>query len=273
MTTRRYGGPNGYGLNHDPAGHMRTPLSRLVCAGRTPAQSSLARFLTGPWDQGQTGRCTGFAKKRGIYVRTAKMAADGEKISPMLVSATGVYTFARCVDREPDARGKLPKLRDDGAMPNQVTRSTQLWGVVLERDWPIPDDKVTSKTVNNEPLFEEIGEASALRLEGEYTLRRGTSFVGQFRSAIAAGFPVEFSIDVTDAFENYSGGILEKLEGESTGAHRLLAYGYYTDPSGLTIAEVCNSWGDWGEDGNCRGDVGFISSWQDAHVLSVRPRD
>lgn len=270
---RKYGGPHGYGLIHDPAGHMRTPLSRLVCAGHTPSRSSLRRFLTGPWDQGPMGRCTGFARKRGIYIRTAKMASDGEKISPTLVSGTGLYTFARCADREPDADGKLPRLQDEGAMPNQMTRATQLWGAVLERDWPIPDDKVTPATINKEPLFEEIGEASALRFEGEYALRQGPSFVGQFRSAIAAGFPVEFSIDVTEDFENYNGGILPKLEGESTGAHRLLAFGYYTTPDGLTVAEVCNSWGDWGEDGNCRGDIGFISSWMDAHVLSVRPRD
>ena len=248
----------------DPVGHMVTDARHLLRAVKAaPAKASLLDRIPGVFDQGQTGSCTGWATCGAIATR---MNAQGAPIG--MPSAPLLYKLSRAIDRTPNTDGSLPALQDEGAMPNQVMRAVQEWGLRSLDASPFEPE-----SINDEPSFLELEGASDCRLAGMYRIgASGSSRIAQIRSSIVAGYPVCFAIDVDDAFEEYDGSaLLSRFGGPNYGGHYLYCVGYDTTSTGETIITGVNSWGtSWGQSGLFEGDEAFVAGWSDIYVLNVK---
>lgn len=248
----------------DPVGHMVTDARHLLRATKAaPSKASLIDDIPGIFDQGQTGSCTGWATCGAIATR---MNVRGEPVG--MPSAPLLYKLSRAIDREPNADGSLPALIDEGAMPNQVMRAVQEWGVRSLLDAPFDPEHI-----NDEPGFCDLEFAGDCRLAGMYRVgATGDARIQQVRTAIAMGYPVCFAIDVDDAFEEYDGSrILTRFSGVNYGGHYLYCVGYDTTSAGKTVISGVNSWGtSWGQSGLFEGDESFVAGWSDLYVLNVK---
>ena len=82
---------------------------------------------------------------------------------------------------------------------------------------------------------------------GEYGVVNGSAAMA---AEIAARGPVACSIAVTEALEQYTGGIFKDTTGVTAHMHTVAVSGYGTDAAGEEYWVVRNSWGTyWGERG------------------------
>ncbi len=258
---RRYGGEHGYGLRREPHGTSYPHVNRLLkSAVPLPPEAS-----TEPWappvdDQGQTSKCTGES------TRTVAMATIGAKSGERCpdLSDQGIYTIGRCVDREDGARGPLV---DEGAAPSQVYRGIEEWGIPLKSSWPSDPARI-----NEEPRLDQLEVAAELRFGGAHELSStpiARSFEG--RSALVAGHAFTIAVDVTQAFEDYDGGVMTSafLRGPSLGGHALAVLSYRT-VAGRIVFRGRNSWGtSWGIDGDFDFDESFLAGIRTGHVFDA----
>jgi C1A family cysteine protease len=199
----------------------------------------------------------GFAAAQSIYVSLKKIGI----LLPDFPSPQGIYTFARCIDR---ISNDTP-LSDDGSSPNQAMRGITEWGVPIMSDWPFD-----VATINDEPNLGEIEHASSLRMLGYYRIDNNSTVGEMFKSAIAAGYPVPLATQVDQAFEDYNGHGSVTTPGESLGGHYVCGVGYETMPSGKTVYEFVNSWGEsWGDKGCFYADEPWLKNTTDRYVMNL----
>ncbi len=260
------------GYKPDGADHKRTPFGQLVrklggidAASLPPSALVLASFLPSVLDQGQTGSCTGHATACAI---ATEFAARGESLG-FVPSPAEIYRNGRAIDR---ADVSTP-LVDDGAMPNQVYRAIEEFGVCAIG--PMATDGRNSdadpSTINVEPKWGDLEAEALALLVGEYEIvTTGAARVSDVQIALVAQRPITIAIaGGSDAFQSYSGGVLGLLNAPLD--HYVTLYGYDTDPiSGQPVFYGRNSWGiGWGESGNFRLGQECITELGDLVVAAV----
>jgi len=283
MATRKFGGPNGYGHVSDPVDHkktsfrvMRMKLATVFAALATlPQTIDFKPFVVGNGGPGiinqkATSSCTGHATGGSVTTRMAIVGAPVELVSPI-----GSYALSRALDRIPNADGSLPPLTDDGAMPNQNMRALVEFGCPPASVWGnYPADPAT---INDEPTIKELEAASAFEMTGFYAIdSTGDQKILDIMTALAAGFPVCFAVQVDSDFENYVSGVVGAPNpNDILGGHYIYAVGYSydgKDPKSIEVTFV-NSWDTtWGEGGFGRGNADFIAGMSDLYVMDVHAK-
>lgn len=284
MTTRKFGGDNGYGHIADPQDHKKTSF-RVMKMKLTAAFAALAKlplvvdfkpFVTGNGGPGvinqrRTSSCTGHATGASVTVR---MAILGEFVE--LVSPIGSYALSRALDRVPNDDGSLPPLTDDGAMPNQNMRALVEFGCPPASVWG--NYPANPATINDEPTIRELEAASAFEMTGFYAIDTvGNQKILDIMTALAAGFPVCFAIRVDTKFEDYMSGVVGAPNpNDILGGHYIYAVGYTwdgKDPKSIVVTFV-NSWDvTWGEGGFGRGNADFVAGMSDLYVMDVHSKE
>jgi hypothetical protein len=216
-------------------------------------------------DQGQTGSCTGNASAMGLFL--AFLLAQ----HPLswVPSQAGIYRNGRGIDRD-DVQTPL---LDEGAQPNQVFRAISEYGIGPMRG-PTSDGRnsdVEIATVNDEPKLGALEEEALTLPIGEYGINSiGSARILALRQALSANKPVCVAIaGGSNAFQSYTSGILPALNAPLD--HYVLLIGYSTTPTGSTVFECLNSWGDgWGEGGYCWLSEEAVQELGDLVVLDVK---
>lgn len=249
----------GFGLIPDPIPHRKLyngfHLHSAFTAETYPDSHSLEKFTPPRWNQGNTGSCGGHGTAGCI---TTTYNALGMYL-PSPVSPRSVYQTALCVDREPDATGKLPKLRDEGTYPNAIVRALNLWGFNFSnevdggRQADAPDyTSYLEKHVTDEPLFGELEDREPRIISSVNALvESGSQKIPQACLAISQGFAIMGAIAAgNDKFMGFSGeGVLD-----FTGVnidHWIFFDAYRTNSKGEKEFHLVNSWGlgIWTPDG------------------------
>lgn len=250
----------GKGYRPDPAGHQRTPLRAIAHRlGAVPASATLEAYAPRVMDQGQTGSCTGHATACAI---STALAAAGTPL-PFMPSPAGIYTLGRVLGRTSPV---LP-LTDDGAEPNQVMRGISGFGVramgPLASDGRYSDAEFA--TINDEPTLLELEADARAILLGEYSV----STPEDVALALANKIPVTVAVEAdTDAFQNYSGGVLEPMG--TALDHYVTLIGYTTTTAGLVFT-LRNSWSeDWGIRGDAFVSEEAVRQFGDMVAMKVR---
>lgn len=249
----------GRGYRPDPDGHQRTPLRAIAHRlGAVPQSATLEQFAPRVMDQGQTGSCTGHAT--ACAVSTA-LSAAGTPL-PFMPSPKGIYTVGRVLGRTSPALN----LTDDGAEPNQVMRGISAFGVgpmgPLASDGRYSDAELA--TINDEPTLLELELAARYLVIGEYSVFTPEDVA----LAIANRIPVTVAVEAgTDAFQHYTGGVLEPM-GVALD-HYVTLIGYTTTTAGLVFT-MRNSWSeDWGMSGNALVSEDAVRQFGDMVAMKV----
>jgi len=275
---RKYGNPDprhtqtpaAYGFDPDPQGHRVTPAFRMLQAamkqrltGPMPSQASLKDALeAGPGILFQLGlsACVGFGIVGALETYVAGLRLRGQPVpaffenliqtpgSPAL-SPLSVYDVARAVDREPFADGSLPAFEDRGSQPNQAYRGIAEWGIC-----PYAARPTVEGAVNREPSLSELQQGMTNLIQGPRAIVGSMNQrVQQLAAALAAGIPVSAGSEVTEAFEDFSGGDAIPAPGPADytfGGHYFYFVGFRTLGNGDYEFEIANSWSpQWGEGG------------------------
>ena len=186
--------------------------------------------------------------------------------------------MGRAVDRVP--LGTLPRLVDDGAMPNQVMRGITRWGV-RPISAPTTDERYSdceAESVNDEPTLTDLVDAAEVKITGYYRIDSlGSRRVDDICVALDCGYAVCMGVFVDAAFEEWnpdSGPLGTPDTGDPHGGgHYICALGYRSTVVGDQHRRIFifrNSWGrNWGIVGNGEGDEAFIAGASDIYVMSI----
>lgn len=229
------------------------PISTILGVGmELPDAVDLRQYAEPIGDQGDTNSCVGWARAAGLYIRGR---ITGETV-PRL-SAHGIYTFARMVDRLMAGQGidgNPPPLQDGGCTPAAALAGMQRWGIPTAEEWPFNPGEI-----NRELTVDQHQAASDFIVSGYYRiLSVGDQRVVDLMRALAHGFPVEFAVDIDESIDHYGGGTLRASSGPGRGGHMLLLVGYRRAPEGVRFI-IRNSWGtSWGIGGYGEGDESFV---------------
>lgn len=254
------------GLILDPEDHQRTSFARLAArlnmSGDTPDEVDLEHNCPPVMDQGGTSSCTGHASSCAIYVCASWLG--------FVPSPAEGYRNGRAIDRELQG-GKFPPLTDDGAMPNQVFRAYNEYGV--KAMGPLAKGRYSDaveSTINDEPTLTDLLAESRNVVVGEYAIK-GTaeSRRQQARMALASGKAICAAIaGGSDVFQGYTNGVIGAMN--SPLDHYVTLIGYETRDDGSTIWKIRNSWGPWGEGGNCWIDDNAFAELGNLIVVDLR---
>ena len=247
------------GLILDPPSHMVSSARRLIGLATPLPKGSVNQFAPPIRDQGQKSQCTGEGSM-GAFVTSCNAHGIKLAIPPAMggtspvTSPAWAYKVARAVDR---TNPNIP-LTDDGAMPNQVVRGIQEFGILALGDCSDED-----ADVNQEPTILELEKASRIHALGWNSIQSsGRDLVLDIMRAIGnAQVAVPASCDVDQAFEDYNGkGIIPSvLAGQNYGGHFFYFSQFQTTASGSILFRFRNSWTEgWGDQGTGWVDDQFI---------------
>ena len=252
----------GTGYRPDPQGTRPTIGHLRMGASPLPLSASLLSNAPPVMNQNGSSSCTGHSVATGLAI-ALQLA--------WIPSPAEIYRNGRAIDRFPKSDGSFDPLTDEGAMPSQVFRAVNGFGI--RPMVPLADrfSDVVLATVNVEPKLGDL-EAEALNvIVGDY----GIYSTGEQRSddiarSIANGKPVTCAVPGgSDAWQNYAGGVLGP-----TGTaidHYVAVVAYDVDVSGKRVFVIRNSWGvTYGEVGNVRVSVDAIQEFTDIVALDVR---
>jgi hypothetical protein len=269
----------------DPPEHLKTEFEHharlLGSGGGRIASVSLSKVMPmgvgadgccgeRHFNQGGSSSCTGNALAAAVCMAFWNASAKIKAQLTFVPSQSGIYTIGRCLDRRRLSGGGFPVLKDNGAMPNQVVRGVNTYGVhpmVCLTDRYSDADPAT---INDEPQFEDLEADSRMLVIGSYGITStGTKRISDMRTALAAGIPLPVAINAgADAFQGYEGGILTgaQLPGELD--HYVVLSGYRTLPNGKTVFELWNSWADsWGVGGSAEIDESAAQTLGDIYAI------
>lgn len=265
-----------YGLGYvaDPEGHRRTPfhhvMGSLAPAPANQYAASLGNGLPSVFDQNGSGSCTGHGFSCGIT--TFANLHPGTLPSGFVVSPDDLYKGGRAIDRMPNPDGSFPRLLDVGAMPNQVIRFANEWGVRQMVALPDRYSDVDPLTVNAEPNLAALEADGVNLVVGDYQIFAGGSDLGaQVRAAISNGIPVCVAVPGgSDAWQRYTAGSVIGATGTELD-HYVCLYAYATQPDGSYLYVIRNSWGTgWGNGGDCLVNESALEEFGDVIALSIR---
>lgn len=252
----------------DPPGHMRTPFRHLAARLAVTVialAADLRPHAPAVLDQGDTGSCTGESTGPAC---TCALAIAGSPL-PWVASPDGIYRDARCIDRADPSVA----LTDDGAMPNQVMRAINEWGL-REMKAPTSDGRYSDcepATVNREPTLADLEAESKHVVLGQYAIYSADDLA----LALTNGIPVTASISAAnDSFQLWTpdNGPLGAQSPVQLD-HYIWFIAFRTDAAtGKRIFRIRNSWGaSWGDYGEIEVTEAFVAQCGDMYALSIQP--
>jgi hypothetical protein len=268
MANRIHSGVHGYGHIADPVGHKVSGYHLIASVGIIPNTFSLEQYAPKVMNQNNSSSCVGHANSGAIVTA---FASAGKPLS-FVPSPVGIYTLARCIDRVPGSNGLLPKLTDEGSMPNQAVRGLTEWGISPMKSRTDLYSDADPTTINDEPDLLSLETDSATKIIGYYAITStGAQRIKDIKNAISSGFPITFATQVDNAFEAYNGTdpITAPDPSNILGGHYLYGLAYRTLNS-KTILRFRNSWGNWGQNGDAEADEAFIDGLSDIYVMSIK---
>ena len=260
----------GKGHIPDPVGHCLTSFdhaSKPIGASAIPDSVDLRPFAPQVMNQLNTSSCTGHAVSEAIATSLAKAGRP----LVFVPSPKGIYDIGRCIDR---VNRSIP-LTDAGAMPNQIMRGINEYGV-RPIQAPTSDNRYSDcevATINNEPKLNDIKQDATSIVLGQYSI--GSTYsqrVTDICLALANGYAVTCSVSAENAtWQNWvpANG---PLGAQSPIAldHYVWIIGYRT-VSGKRIFRIRNSWDvNWGDNGEIEVTEDFIAQIGDIYALSVK---
>ena len=224
----------GYRYKAPPAAARRF-TSAHAGVSKLPAKVDLRPQMTAVEDQGQTNSCAANATA-GAYEYLVKRHFGEEAYD---VSRMFIYYNARKLEAD--------TVEDQGTALSDVISGLREHGACSEETWPFDPENV-----NTEPGEEAYDEASQFLIEDTEIVPVDLT---AWKTAIAAGNPIIFGIQLYDSFDRQRRpGLVpmptsKEASRSSHGAHAMLCVGY-SDPDEMFI--VRNSWGpSWGDKGYC----------------------
>ena len=240
-------------LDHIPdvrGRHYRQVSYSASIWGPIPDAYSLESHECQRLDQGQFGSCGGHGAAAGVFIRFSVLG----KPLPWIPSPSFFYRGARSITRGAVSSGDLPTLTDSGVRPCDLAIAVATFGVEPMQETTTPDGRrsdVDDRTVDQELSIAEINTAGRIKVPGIVTLDLGDpGFTETLCSLISKGVPVGVGIWVDQAFQSYSGGVLDAVDMNDPhgGWHWVCAVAYRTDATGGRVIKLVNSWGDaWGD--------------------------
>lgn len=192
-----------------------------------------------PFDQGQTGSCTGQSTSKILQLRRA---IEGKPALPSHPSQFFLYANARI------AEGTLDQ--DAGATIRDVAMAATVNGFCDATVWP-------SDGANPSDLLVKPSDAAYAAAKPEAGLSwawingKSNGLINALKTAIGAGDPVLFGISVYESFESdhvaKTGRVpLPHYWEQLLGGHAIAMVGWNDH---IRCFEFANSWGLWGDKG------------------------
>ena len=193
-------------------------------------------------DQGGTSSCVGFAFARHINARLSYLTHR----DPAVVaypSEFGIYGVARRND-EKTKDGDYAV--DSGCYPREAAKGMLLHGVCADGRWPFDPSKVNSALP-----WDVITAGYDAKVVAYHrvpsALDREEEFLQELEQLIFSGYTIPYAQNVDRAFNDYTGGVLTKHYGSTSGSHYTVLRGYDRDKR---VMYGDNSWGTyWGDGG------------------------
>jgi hypothetical protein len=154
-------------------------------------------------------------------------------------------------------------------------KAAMFYGVGREVDWPFdPHNYVNLREfrkhkVNKDPTWSAYRKAFDQKwLKGYYRISStGEQRIQEMKQALYERAVICFGMDIGQAFEDYSGGVLND-PGPRTGGHAMFLYGYYRNE----FWRGQNSWGtSWGIQGRFKLAQHLAHSIRDIWVVQSAP--
>ncbi len=241
----RWGGTGWLPDPHDPRDHpVRARFGAGVALPRSATR--LVDRVRRVKNQGRTGSCVAHAALTAVDTRLCLVATGRGLPMPQEGSERAVYAGALAMDRvlpSPDTRPA--PLQDRGCFPRQLMRWMRERGIPPLDLWPFSEGGIT-----DEVPMDVLEAASAARLDRWWRSDgSGVSFELDAAVALAEDHPFIFGTTGVDAFQQYTGGVIDLLVPSEQG-HDLCLLGYETGADGERVFLGVNSWGEeWGEGG------------------------
>lgn len=271
------------GLIRDDGRHKRERFAVLRGRlGATPrGYADLTQFAPAILDQNWVGSCV----MNGVPCAAATtLAAAGTPLG-FTPSVRDGYRMALASDRAQDYPLtpvlQLPPLVDRGTQILTGTTVMSRWGVTAMG----PNVVVGGRMRNNdcdphnacgEPDLPTIIKAGRKLIVGAYELDLGMAVERETQLALDAGHAVAIGgwVD-TRTFEPYRAWHLpigaQDFNDPNGGGHCTYIVGYLTDPAGVTLYRLRNSWGEeWGDEGCAWVTGAFLRQMWEAFALDVR---
>jgi hypothetical protein len=226
-------------LADPPKGEGERPdfdAGALFGAAPAPPAADLMPLVVSVFKQ-HWGSCVAQAVCQAIRMRDR--AALGPSSVPTLGSRSFAYLISRAHHHAED--------RDDGTNFRSMFTALSKLGLPPEDAWPYDRSPGAFKVPPSTDAFRLAYDARR-RIAYHRIYEEGSARLDAVRRAIAAGHPVCFGMNVTEAFgaEHFDATApLAPMRGAPVGGHALLIVGY--DARGF---RVLNSWGEsWGDHG------------------------
>ena len=256
--------PKNYAAMHTSFGGGRSATLRAAVSPDT--WMDLAACEPPLKDQVETSACTGHAE---AYAQEIAHASTGMPL-PFHVSPMLAYLFGRAIDRVFVNGAPTSSLTDTGAMPNQVSRACEEYGLLPTQapDGVSSDAALFAQEgrINEEPRLSDLETAERVVPGKSYVIAdcssgRSLALVeADVKAALSAaswegirikGLPVTFGVWVDTAFMQWDpNGPAQgpcNTNDPNGGGHAIHFCGYRKNTqTGETEYLVRNSWGDWG---------------------------
>lgn len=251
--------PYGLGYKRDAVDERDYAAHALLGApANLPSEAtSLRAHVRRIKNQLQTSSCVGQALCTAADTRLRFLGFDYEP------SSLAAYVFAR-------KTGGEKQLEDAGCVPRDAMKAVAALGIPLEQAWPFDQAKV-----DEEVPWDVVQAASKFLLfRWSRIYSTGPSRSDEIANALVKNYPVIFGLEIDNAFFDYAGGTIVKMNADDQGGHMLCIVGYRTDPDGKRAFLVVNSWSEsWGEHGCCwiSEDVFAGDRANDLYLVEISP--
>jgi C1A family cysteine protease len=229
-----------------------------------PGAKTLRSAVISVFNQGGLGSCVAQAGMQAIRIRHVLQGVQ----APVLGSRLFGYYMARAVDHTTKY--------DAGTHLRSLFYAISKFGFPDEKLWPYDDRNGGDMKAPFRRHPSSAAMMGAFDRASPTVYRRiasGSSAWMEIKSAIAAGFPVAFGVDVGLGFvsDSFADDHVHRppASSEIAGGHAMCAVGY-TD----SHIEVVNSWGrSWGDGGFCYFSRSYIEQARDLWVVEHAPID
>lgn len=211
-------------------------------------------LILGVLDQGHLGSCVFNAVTQVLRASHVKQGVA----NPELASRLALYYLARATVGESDV--------DAGSHIRLAFQTINRFGFCPESAWPYTDEGVMWKTPPSKDTYRRSFDQKAMGPTPYFRIYdEGDARITAIMQALAAGRPVAFGTDVSDAFCANDFGVVPVgiPTGTIAGGHAMTIVDY-DRRSGSTVFDVVNSWGTgWGAGGFFRARPEYLA-WDES---------